>query len=81
MPVIRFHLDSELDAAALMAVLTDYGPTRAQLWPNIDEEHFDVHALGDSWAEGLLDGADLGAAADQRPGLESLRGAQVRDLP
>lgn len=51
MPVIRFHLDSELSAEALMAVLTDFGPTRPQRWPTIDEEHFDVHDLGANWAE------------------------------
>lgn len=51
MPVIRFHLDSELDTAALMAVLTDFGPSRPQLWPTIDDQHFEVHALGDNWAE------------------------------
>lgn len=49
--MIRFHLDSELDAATLMAVLTDFGPTRPQRWPTIDENHFEVHQLGDNWAE------------------------------
>lgn len=34
-----------------MAVLTDFGPARAQEWPSIDTEHFTVHALGDNRAE------------------------------
>ncbi|MET7992082.1 hypothetical protein ABZU76_14355 [Amycolatopsis sp. NPDC005232] len=51
MPVIRFHLDSALTPAAALAVLTDFGPARAEHWPSIDAEHFEVHALGATWAE------------------------------
>lgn len=51
MPVVRFHIDSRLDAAAVMSVLTDFSPQRPQTWPTIDAEHFQVHALGDTWAE------------------------------
>ncbi|MDG4665604.1 hypothetical protein [Mycobacterium sp. 236(2023)] len=51
MPVVRFHIDSKLDAAAVMSVLTDFSPQRAQSWPTIDGEHFQVHELGDTWAE------------------------------
>jgi hypothetical protein len=50
-PVIRFSIDSVLDSAQAMAVLTDFGPTRPQVWPTIDDEHFQVHAQGDTWAE------------------------------
>lgn len=51
MSVTRFHIDSKLDGTAVLAVRTDFGPTRQQIWPTIDEEHFEVHELGDSWAE------------------------------
>ena len=51
MSVTRFHIDSKLEAGEVMAVLTDFGPTRPQRWPTIDEEHFEVHELGDHWAE------------------------------
>jgi hypothetical protein len=51
MPVVRFHIDSRLDAAELMFILTDFSPRRPQLWPTMDAEHFEVHGLGDTWAE------------------------------
>ncbi|MEW2482485.1 hypothetical protein AB0876_23125 [Mycobacterium sp. NPDC049093] len=51
MPVVRFQMSSTLDHVALMDVLTDFGPSRPDRWPTIDEEHFHVHALGDTWAE------------------------------
>ncbi|MCV7067919.1 hypothetical protein H7H51_23485 [Mycolicibacterium farcinogenes] len=50
MPVVRFQMTSVLDPAAVMDVLTDFGPTRPQQWPTIDAEHFRVQ-LGDTWAE------------------------------
>ncbi|OBB14699.1 hypothetical protein A5761_15370 [Mycolicibacterium setense] len=51
MPVVRFQMTSALDPAALMGVLTDFGPSRPQQWPTIDADHSEVHALGDTWAE------------------------------
>lgn len=51
MSVTRLSMTSSLSAAELMAVLTDFGPTRPQQWPTIDAEHFEVHALGDTSAE------------------------------
>ncbi len=51
MPTVRFRMTSALDPAALMDVLTDFGPTRPQQWPTIDADHFQVHSLGDTWAE------------------------------
>ncbi|MFE7750243.1 hypothetical protein [Streptomyces sp. NPDC057428] len=51
MSVTRFHLNSTLSPADVVAVLTDFSPTRAEAWPSIDAEHFIVHELGDTWAE------------------------------
>ena len=51
MSVVRFQMSSTLDPVALMDVLTDFGPSRPDRWPTIDEEHFQVHAVGDTWAE------------------------------
>ncbi|WP_431239393.1 hypothetical protein ACQ86B_06810 [Mycolicibacterium aichiense] len=44
-------MTSTLPQPELMAVLTDFGPSRANQWPTIDAAHFHVHAVGDSWAE------------------------------
>ncbi|MEU9337155.1 hypothetical protein AB0D49_29015 [Streptomyces sp. NPDC048290] len=51
MATLRFHLDSTLTPAEVMRVLTDFSPARAETWPTIDAEHFQVHQLGDTWAE------------------------------
>ncbi|MDX3072566.1 hypothetical protein [Streptomyces sp. MI02-7b] len=49
MSVVRFHLVSSLSPADALAVLTDFGPSRAENWPTIDA--VTVHAIGDTWAE------------------------------
>jgi hypothetical protein len=51
MPVIRLTMTSTLTPPELMAVLTDFGPSRPTQWPTIDAAHFQVHAIGDTWAE------------------------------
>lgn len=51
MTTVRLHLTSTLAPEELMAVLTDFGPTRPTRWPSIDDDHFTVHALGETWAE------------------------------
>ncbi len=51
MTVVRFHLVSTLSPEDVLKVLTDFGPSRAKAWPTIDAGHFEVHGLGDTWAE------------------------------
>jgi hypothetical protein len=51
MAQIHFHLETKLAPESVMAVLTDFGPRRAKVWPNIDDQHFRVHDQGPGWAE------------------------------
>jgi hypothetical protein len=51
MPTVRLHMTSALGAPELMAVLTDFSSARPNLWPTIDADHFEVHDLGETWAE------------------------------
>ncbi|OLT46128.1 hypothetical protein [Cellulosimicrobium sp. CUA-896] len=51
MPTARFHLTSSLSAPEVLAVLTDFSPRRPDAWPTIDAEHFQVHGIGENWAE------------------------------
>ncbi|MYW62504.1 hypothetical protein GTY65_00170 [Streptomyces sp. SID8379] len=51
MTVVRVQLRSQLDPKGVLEVLTDFSPSRAQSWPTIDADHFEVHDLGDTWAE------------------------------
>lgn len=51
MPSTQFSVQTTLAPSEVMAFMTDFGPTRAERWPNIDTSHFDVHGQGDGWAE------------------------------
>ena len=51
MTTIRFELRSPLAPNAVLAALTDFGPSRSEVWPNIDSAHFKVHGQGPGWAE------------------------------
>jgi hypothetical protein len=51
MPTIHFELESRLAPEAVLAALTDFSPSRAEVWPNIDSDHFKLHGQGPGWAE------------------------------
>jgi hypothetical protein len=51
MPTTQFTVHTSLSPSEVMAVLTDFGPDRAGLWPNVDAAHFKVHEQGSDWAE------------------------------
>src|ERR1700730_10890084 len=51
MPILQFEIESTLPPEAVLAALTDFSPSRAEVWPNIDSEHFKVHDQGPGWAE------------------------------
>ncbi|MGY5310507.1 hypothetical protein [Nocardia gipuzkoensis] len=51
MVTVHFQVLSTLTPAEVVRVLTDFGPTRAEVWPSIDAEHFVVHDRGENWAE------------------------------
>lgn len=51
MAQIHFRLETKLAPEAVLGVLTDFGPRRAAIWPNIDDQHFRVHDQGDGWAD------------------------------
>lgn len=55
----QFTVHTALAPNEVMDLMTDFGPTRAERWPNIDAGHFDVHAQGDDWAE-VTEGNKMG---------------------
>ena len=59
MPSTHFTVSTSLSPREVIGVLTDFGPDRAKVWPNIDSRHFVVHELGDDWAE-VTEGIGLG---------------------
>jgi len=48
---VHFRLESMLSPDRVLAAITDFGPRRAQVWPNIDEQHFQLHGQGPGWAD------------------------------
>src|SRR5919106_1412038 len=50
MPV-TVELTSTLPPPEVLRILTDFGPSRADAWPGVDEDHFTVHEQGPDWAD------------------------------
>jgi hypothetical protein len=48
-----------------IAALTDFSPKRAELWPNIDEQHLKVHEVGDTSAD-VTEGSSLAGGVWER---------------
>jgi len=51
MPTTRFTVHRSLSPSEVMALFTDFGPERANRWPNVDDAHFKVHEVGPDWAD------------------------------
>jgi hypothetical protein len=51
MPSTQFTVRTTLPPDEVMRLFTDFGPDRANRWPNVDEAHFAVHEVGPDWAE------------------------------
>jgi hypothetical protein len=62
---IHFRLETKLAPGAVLGVLTDFGPRRAETWPNIDDQHFKVHSLGPGWAE-VTEGSSVAGGVWER---------------
>jgi hypothetical protein len=65
MALIRFHIETRLAPEAVLAVLTDFGPRRATVWPNIDDQHFRVHGQGPGWAD-VTEGSSIAGGVWER---------------
>lgn len=59
MPTVTTQVQSSLPPDQALAVLTDFGPARAEAWPGVDDEHLTVHDQGEGWAE-VTEGNRLG---------------------
>jgi hypothetical protein len=51
MPSTHFTVHTTLSPSDVLTLFTDFGPGRAERWPNVDEAHFTVHDQGPDWAE------------------------------
>jgi hypothetical protein len=65
MAQIHFELKTPIAPDAVLAALTDFGPRRAQIWPNIDDQHFKLHDQGPGWAE-VTEGSSVAGGVWER---------------
>ena len=65
MAQIHFHIETTLAPNAVLAVLTDFGPRRAKIWPNVDDQHFRVHGQGPGWAD-VTEGSSIAGGVWER---------------
>jgi hypothetical protein len=59
MPTTHFTVHTSLAPSQVMELFTDFGPDRAERWPNIDDATFTLHDQGPDWAE-VTEGNKLG---------------------
>lgn len=65
MTTVNFNLRSPLAPDAVLAALTDFGPSRSDVWPNVDSAHFKVHGQGPGWAE-ITEGSSVAGGVWER---------------
>ena len=58
-------METKLAPSAVLAALTDFGPRRSQVWPNVDEQHFKLHGQGPGWAE-VTEGSSVAGGVWER---------------
>jgi Polyketide cyclase / dehydrase and lipid transport len=63
---VTYTVDSDLDPAVVWAALTEFGPRRAQLWPDLSPASFQVLERGDNWARVREGTASLGIWSIER---------------
>jgi hypothetical protein len=62
---VHFKLQTTMTPSAVLAALTDFGPRRAKVWPNIDEQHFKLHGQGPGWAD-VTEGSSVAGGVWER---------------
>jgi polyketide cyclase/dehydrase/lipid transport protein len=65
MTTVNFKLHSQLAPDAVLGALTDFGPRRSEVWPNVDSAHFKVHGQGPGWAE-ITEGSSVAGGVWER---------------
>jgi hypothetical protein len=55
---IHYEADGAIPPERFIAALTDFGPDRPALWPNLDTKFCELHELGETWAE-VTEGTDV----------------------
>ena len=51
MPAVHVVETSSATPEQVLEAARDFSPRRAELWPDVHVEHFEIHDRGDTWAE------------------------------
>ena len=65
MATIRFVVRTTLTPDQVLGAITDFGPRRASIWPNVDDEHFKLHDQGPGWAD-VTEGSSVAGGVWER---------------
>jgi hypothetical protein len=83
---IHYEANGAISADRFIAALTDFGERRPELWPGLDAKYYQLHDLGDTWAD-VTEGTDVlgGVWARERydwsePGVVRLRLIDAADF-
>jgi hypothetical protein len=55
---LHYQADGAISPERFVAALTDFSDRRPALWPNLDLRFYELHAIGDTWAE-VTEGTDV----------------------
>ena len=64
---IHYEVDGPVTADEFIAALTDFGPRRPELWPNLDTKYYELHEVGDTWAD-VTEGSDSSVVSGRANG-------------
>jgi hypothetical protein len=62
---VHFRIHTELEPAAVLAALTDFGPSRADTWANVETGYLTVHDSGPGWAD-VTEGSSVAGGVWER---------------
>lgn len=62
---VHFRVHTDLEPAAVVAALTDFGPSRADTWANVDMAYLEVHDSGPGWAD-VTEGSSVAGGVWER---------------
>jgi hypothetical protein len=48
---LELDIDTDVPAERILAALTDFTENRPNLWPGLKRELYEVHAVGETWAD------------------------------
>lgn len=62
---VHFRIRTDLEPAAVLAALTDFGPSRADTWANVETGYLEVHDSGPGWAD-VTEGSSVAGGVWER---------------